>query len=260
MQNKIPEIFDLDLATVSRFTSGFTIPILVKMHFGSAGSDQGGLDWSRYPLSDACTDDQLARFVHYNEALPSLRSCNFFGKTVLVIGSSVPWLECYLARQGATKITTVEYRPVIWQPQFAKASWDFLTFDKFIAAKPQPYDVVISYSSIEHSGLGRYGDDINPDGDLETLQLASRWLSDRASVYLALPVGPDLVFFNRHRVYGPKRLAILERLLDRPIKRLVLPVDTTGAVIDPSQVWSLNFAFAQPVGYDRQLLLEFGKP
>ena len=31
------------------------------------------------------------------------------------------------------------------------------------------YDVIISYSSLEHSGLGRYGDYLNPNGDLETM-------------------------------------------------------------------------------------------
>lgn len=29
---------------------------------------------------------------------------------------------------------------------------------------------MISYSSLEHSGLGRYGDELNPDGDIEAAE------------------------------------------------------------------------------------------
>ena len=31
------------------------------------------------------------------------------------------------------------------------------------------YDIVIQYSSIEHSGLGRYGDYLDPEGDLKAM-------------------------------------------------------------------------------------------
>jgi hypothetical protein len=34
------------------------------------------------------------------------------------------------------------------------------------------FDAVISFSSLEHSGLGRYGDAINPWGDLMTMARA----------------------------------------------------------------------------------------
>ena len=33
------------------------------------------------------------------------------------------------------------------------------------------FDSVVSFSSIEHSGLGRYGDPLDPDGDLKTMQV-----------------------------------------------------------------------------------------
>ncbi len=33
----------------------------------------------------------------------------------------------------------------------------------------RPFDVVVTFSSLEHSGLGRYGDILNPWGDLITM-------------------------------------------------------------------------------------------
>ncbi len=38
----------------------------------------------------------------------------------------------------------------------------------------RPFDVMITFSSVEHSGLGRYGDILNPWGDLITLAQVSR--------------------------------------------------------------------------------------
>ena len=35
----------------------------------------------------------------------------------------------------------------------------------------QQYDCVASFSSVEHSGLGRYGDELNPFGDLQASAL-----------------------------------------------------------------------------------------
>lgn len=40
-----------------------------------------------------------------------------------------------------------------------------------------PFDAIASFSSVEHSGLGRYSDAFNPWGDLQVRCLveASRW-------------------------------------------------------------------------------------
>ncbi|KAJ1487113.1 hypothetical protein T484DRAFT_1787720 [Baffinella frigidus] len=34
------------------------------------------------------------------------------------------------------------------------------------------FDAVVSFSSVEHTGLGRYGDALNPWGDLQTIARA----------------------------------------------------------------------------------------
>ncbi len=38
--------------------------------------------------------------------------------------------------------------------------------ENFLAGKLEKFDTVVSFSSIEHSGLGRYGDGLNPWADL----------------------------------------------------------------------------------------------
>lgn len=257
MRNNIVEITDLDTPTLSRLSSGFSVPLLAKMHYGSAGRDGGALNWDSYPLSDTSSNEQLEKFVHYEEALPCLDSCTFEGKSILVIGSSVPWLECYLARRGASSITTVEYREVSWHPNFRHTTWKAITFDTFLRTSPIAHDLLVSYSSIEHSGLGRYGDAISPDGDMETLFVARRWMHTRSTALIAVPIGPDLIFFNRHRVYGPQRLKRLASVLHSSITQVVKPAYSFGVLSPMDDVWTLDYAFRQPSGYDRQLLVEF---
>ncbi|MFK5947536.1 MAG: DUF268 domain-containing protein [Methylococcales bacterium] len=56
---------------------------------------------------------------------------------------------------------------------------------------------------IEHIGLGRYGDPINPSGSIEAAIELQRIIKQGGSLYLSLPVGRERVCFNAHRVHAP---------------------------------------------------------
>ena len=71
------------------------------------------------------------------------------------------------------------------------------------------FDTVISISSFEHDGLGRYGDPLNPYGDLRAMKEAREMLCPGRLLFLAVPVGMDALVWNAHRVYGPVRLPML---------------------------------------------------
>ena len=51
------------------------------------------------------------------------------------------------------------------------------------------FDAVISYSSLEHSGLGRYGDALNPFGDI--ISVARAWCVN-ATLTMGLSSRADL--------------------------------------------------------------------
>ncbi|VDM34294.1 unnamed protein product [Toxocara canis] len=70
-------------------------------------------------------------------------------------------------------------------------------------------DFVVSFSSIEHSGLGRYGDPLDPIGDLREMQKIQCLLKRGGLLFIGLPVGVDAVVFNAHRIYGRLRLAMM---------------------------------------------------
>lgn len=55
---------------------------------------------------------------------------------------------------------------------------------------------------VEHIGLGRYGDPLDPDGDLKALGELKRVVRPGGSILLALPVGRVArIVFNAHRIY-----------------------------------------------------------
>jgi hypothetical protein len=56
--------------------------------------------------------------------------------------------------------------------------------------------------TIEHFGLGRYGDSIDPDGHLKGLAQLKRMVAPGGLIYLSTPIGPERVEFNAHRVFA----------------------------------------------------------
>ena len=55
---------------------------------------------------------------------------------------------------------------------------------------------------VEHVGLGRYGDALDPDGDLKAMAELKRVLAPGGSLLFVVPVGEPRVQFNAHRIYG----------------------------------------------------------
>ncbi|MGZ3651419.1 MAG: DUF268 domain-containing protein [Bdellovibrionota bacterium] len=59
---------------------------------------------------------------------------------------------------------------------------------------------------LEHIGLGRYGDPVDPEGMAKACRELGRVAAPGASLFLSLPVGRERVCFNMHRVSDPGTL------------------------------------------------------
>ena len=82
----------------------------------------------------------------------------------------------------------------------------------------EQFDNSASFSSIEHSGLGRYGDPLSPEGDIDAVRQIHCMLKPNGLFFLGLPTSKDnssYIEFNAHRVYGSKRLDILFNQWDK---------------------------------------------
>lgn len=59
--------------------------------------------------------------------------------------------------------------------------------------------------AIEHFGLGRYGDPIDPDGHKKGFINLLRMLQPEGTLYISFPIGmANAVYFNAHRIFHPK--------------------------------------------------------
>jgi len=80
-------------------------------------------------------------------------------KRIGIIGSQKPLYESFVLAYHGIPIT-IEYHKI----ETDDNRLSLLTVEEF-EKNPQQFDAVLSISSIEHDGLGRYGDPINPEGD-----------------------------------------------------------------------------------------------
>ena len=67
-------------------------------------------------------------------------------------------------------------------------------------------DVVTIISTIEHVGLGRWGDPLDVDGDIKTMHEARRILKPDGFLVLTIPYGFPTVVYNLNRIYDAGRL------------------------------------------------------
>jgi hypothetical protein len=60
--------------------------------------------------------------------------------------------------------------------------------------------------ALEHFGLGRYGDPVDPQGYKAGLANMAKMLRSGGVFYLSVPIGRERVEFNAHRVFDPLAL------------------------------------------------------
>ena len=145
---------------------------------------------------------------------------NLQGKHVLVVGSVTPWVEELILALGALHVVTLEYRPiesdheqvilfqaVISLGKFSCQLSSYVPYEfmkAYLNGSLEEFDAIVSFSSLEHSGLGRYGDSFNPWGD--RIAMAQIWctLKKNGLALIGIPLkDSDRILFNGSREYGP---------------------------------------------------------
>ncbi len=134
-----------------------------------------------------------------SDLLAAINDYNLNNKHCLTLGSISPWVESLILYANAS-VDVYDYNP----PELD-------TNTKFnihsIKELDKQYDAIISFSSLEHSGLGRYGDPINPDADIAQMTALKERLNPDGLLFLSVPLGKhNEVVWNHHRIYGPGRL------------------------------------------------------
>ena len=213
---KPPHWHELTLEQQLEFTMSGTIPVYDWYIDDSVSKSTNWTDEYVESFIERFTKFNIEHGLHGEEPygngslwhLQALEKYNIKDKKIAVIGSLTPWIEVIAMLCGNIDITTVEYntpRP----NKYIKT----ISYDDFVNSS-EKFDVIISYSSIEHSGLTRYSDPINPVGDLDTMTVIHEKLIDNGILFLGVPVGQDCITWNAHRVYGYKRFSLLLKDFD----------------------------------------------
>ncbi len=175
-------------------------------HF-AGGSNRTYFNYSKELVDSFISKAASKSEMHYPETdswlYEAIEKYPFKDKNVLIIGSEEPCYEGVAIHYGAMT-TMVEYQRVTSEHDKLIT----MTVEEFEASK-ELYDAAISISSVEHSGLGRYGDALDPDGDIKSMKFLHDKLKPGGICFLAVPMGVDQILWNAHRVYGRLRFPML---------------------------------------------------
>ncbi|CAD6184569.1 unnamed protein product [Caenorhabditis auriculariae] len=212
----------------------------ISYRYSNDKSAGGPIMWSDMKSWLAKSDRDL-EYAGYSGFSASLNSAmSHFGvasKTGLIVGSLSPWAETMALKLGAKKVVTVEYSKISIDETMRERMEAVLA--PTLAENWQKYagqfDFAASFSSIEHSGLGRFGDPLDPIGDFREMTKVRCLLKPGGLFYFAVPYGLDGIVFNLHRIYGPVRLAFMFagfEWVTTFVKESKLPVNLTAADFD----------------------------
>jgi len=67
-------------------------------------------------------------------------------------------------------------------------------------------DSISALCSIEHFGMGRYGDPIDPFAHNKVILAIQRVLKPGGRAFISVPIGKEQVVFNAHRIFNPRTI------------------------------------------------------
>lgn len=101
------------------------------------------------------------------------------------------------------EVTYVDIRPLgtnVPNLAFKQGSVTQLPFE------PDSVESLSCLHVIEHIGLGRYGDPIDPEGHVKAAIELARVLKPGGRLYIGAPVGKQRICYDAHRVFHPQTL------------------------------------------------------
>jgi len=96
-----------------------------------------------------------------------------------------------------------DYRPA--HLKLSNLTSNFVDLNK-LPFKDESINSLSCMHTVEHVGLGRYGDKIDPDGDLKAISELKRVLLKNGSLLFVVPVGIPKIEFNAHRIYSYEQI------------------------------------------------------
>jgi len=119
------------------------------------------------------------------------------------VGSRIDGFVAHVASFRALEVFDVRPQSLS-VPNVVFRQADLMTFDDDL--HDDHCDSLSCLHALEHFGLGRYGDPVCFDGHLVGLRNLSRLLKKGGRFYCSVPIGPQRIEFNAHRVFSVRYL------------------------------------------------------
>lgn len=118
------------------------------------------------------------------------------------VGSRIDGFVAHVAAFRPIEIIDIRPLPDTGHPNIA-----FLQADLMEPASLPAADSISCLHALEHFGLGRYGDPIDPMGHRKGFENLTRMVSAGGTLYVSFPIGKaNSVAFNAHRIFHPSEI------------------------------------------------------
>lgn len=212
-KNKIDRDHNLELAK-GIFTRSFYFHIC--SNFGIYGSDWVKEDAEHYSRlnkrSTFAFEEQYKLFVYSDKTARAGSINSYFWQDLWAarkvfqnnsefhydIGSRLDGFIAHLLSFGR-KVRLIDIRPLDSKVEglfFTKA--DATDLD---GIEDNSIESLSALCSLEHFGLGRYGDPIDPEACFKCFTAIGRKMKEGGNLYLSVPVGKEHLEFNAHRIF-----------------------------------------------------------
>jgi len=152
-------------------------------------------DWMKYTPFDPHYFYQAAWLARMFAAFKPERNIDI-GSSVMTIG----------VLSAVVNTIFVDYRPLLTNlSNLCSISADIV----FMPFRTNSIESLSCLHVIEHIGLGRYGEQVDPEGSFKAARELERILKPGGKLYLSVPVGRERVCFNAHRVFRPQTVSEL---------------------------------------------------
>ena len=130
------------------------------------------------------------------------------------------------------EIEVFDVRPITTEiPGVTFRQMDLMNPPEFSFSNNGYCDSLSCLHAIEHFGLGRYGDPLDPNGYKRGLENMALLLKPGGTFYLSTPIGQERVEFNAHRVFDPNIIVSLTKKNGLSLEHLNL-INPNGTISD----------------------------
>ena len=151
-------------------------------------------------LSDASASSGVAKGHYFHQDLWAARRIHSLMPLCHIdIGSRLDGFVAHLLT--FMNVTVIDVRPLV--SQVTGLSFMRRNMMAENGAKGLSADSVSCLHALEHFGLGRYGDPFDWDGWRKGMVNLASIVGEGGRLYLSVPIGPQAVEFNAHRIFTP---------------------------------------------------------